>query len=89
MAPQLQTMKPHPEWKPFLITPPVPDHPSTHIVLGWAAAELLIDVLGGKVRYSADSLTLPGVTRKYKGFAGAADEMECRGFMRAFTLCMR
>ena len=22
-------------------TPPVPDHPSTHMVLGWAAAEVL------------------------------------------------
>ena len=28
-------------WRPFLITPPVPDYPSTHTVLGWAAAEVL------------------------------------------------
>jgi hypothetical protein len=32
--------------------------------------EVLIDVLGDKARYRADSLTLPGVTRKYKGFSG-------------------
>jgi hypothetical protein len=31
-------MKPQPEWKPLLISSPVPDHPSTHTVLGWAAA---------------------------------------------------
>jgi len=52
----------------------VPDYPSTHTVLGWAAAEALIDVLGDKVRFSADSLTLPGVTRHFKGFSSAAHE---------------
>ncbi|MDO9002411.1 MAG: vanadium-dependent haloperoxidase [Aquabacterium sp.] len=61
-------------WQPFLVTPPVPDYPSTHTVLGWAAAEVLIDVFGDKVRYSATSLTLPGVTRHYRGFSQAAQE---------------
>jgi PAP2 superfamily protein len=63
-----------PAWKPFLITPPVPDYPSTHTVLGWAAAEVLIELLGDRVRYTADSLTLPGVTRQFKGFSAAAEE---------------
>lgn len=61
-------------WQPFLVTPPVPDYPSTHTVLGWAAAEVLIDLFGDKVRYSATSLTLPGVTRHYRGFSQAAQE---------------
>jgi hypothetical protein len=61
-------------WQPFLITPPVPDYPSTHTVLGWAAAEVLIELLGNKVRYNADSLTLPGVIRHFKGFSAAAEE---------------
>ena len=61
-------------WQPFLITPPVPDYPSTHTVLGWAAAEVLIELLGDKVRYRADSLTLPGVVRHFKGFSAAAEE---------------
>jgi hypothetical protein len=61
-------------WKPFLVTPPVPDYPSTHTVLGWAAAEVLIDILGDRVRYKADSLTLPGVMRPYRGFSAAAEE---------------
>jgi hypothetical protein len=61
-------------WRPFLITPPVPDYPSTHTVLGWAAAEVLIELFGDRVEYAADSLTLPGVTRHYKGFSAAAEE---------------
>jgi hypothetical protein len=63
-----------PSWQPLLITPPVPDYPSTHTVLGWAAAEVLIEILGDRVKYAADSLTLPGVIRHYKGFSAAADE---------------
>lgn len=63
-----------PGWKPFLITPPVPDYPSTHTVLGWAAAEVLIEILGDRMKYAADSLTLPGVTRQFKGFSAAAEE---------------
>jgi membrane-associated phospholipid phosphatase len=66
--------EPDAAWKPFLITPPVPDYPSTHTVLGWAAAEVLIDVFGDSLRYEADSLTLPGVTRSFKGFSAAAEE---------------
>ncbi|MFN0303774.1 MAG: vanadium-dependent haloperoxidase [Burkholderiales bacterium] len=61
-------------WQPFLVTPPVPDYPSTHTVLGWAAAEVLIDLFGDRVRYAMTSLTLPGVTRHYRGFSRAADE---------------
>jgi hypothetical protein len=61
-------------WRPFLVTPPVPDYPSTHTVLGWAAAEVLTETLGSRVSYSTTSLTLPGVTRSYKGFLKAAEE---------------
>jgi hypothetical protein len=63
-----------PTWQAFLVTPPVPDYPSTHTVLGWAAAEVLSELLGDKLRYRATSLTLPGVTREYKSFSAAADE---------------
>jgi hypothetical protein len=61
-------------WQPFLITPPVPDYPSTHTVLGWAAAEVLIELLGDRVPFRADSLTSPGVSREFKGFSAAAEE---------------
>ena len=65
---------PDPTWQPFLVTPPVPDYPSTHTVLGWAAAQVLIELLGDETRFTADSLTLPGVTRRFSGFAAAAEE---------------
>ena len=61
-------------WQPLLVTPPVPDYPSTHTLLGWAAAEVLIDIFGDKQRFSLTSLTLPGVTRHYRGFSQAAQE---------------
>ena len=61
-------------WKPLLITPPVPDYPSTHTVLGWAAAEVLIELFGDRERYELTSLTLPGVTRSYRGFSKPAEE---------------
>jgi hypothetical protein len=65
---------PDPSWQPFLITPPVPDYPSTHTVLGWAAAEVLMELLGDRLRYNVTSLTLPDVTRSYKSFSEAAEE---------------
>jgi hypothetical protein len=65
---------PDANWQPFLITPPVPDYPSTHTVLGWAAAEVLIELFGDKQRFTATSLTLPGVTRGFKRFSDAAEE---------------
>ncbi len=61
-------------WQPFQVTPPVPDYPSTHTVLGWAAAEVLIDLFGDKQHFSLTSLTLPGATRHYRGFSQAARE---------------
>jgi hypothetical protein len=66
--------EPDPAWRPFLVTPPVPDYPSTHTVLGWAAGEVLIEALGNGVSYSTTSLTLPGVTRSFMGFSKAAEE---------------
>lgn len=66
--------EPDAAWKPLLITPPVPDYPSTHTVLGWAAAEVLIELFGDRERYTLTSLTLPGVTRKYRGFSQPALE---------------
>jgi hypothetical protein len=52
----------------------VPDYPSTHTVLGAAAAEVLVQLFGDKMRFSATSVTLPGVTRQFKGFSQAAIE---------------
>jgi hypothetical protein len=61
-------------WQPMLVTPPVPDYPSTHTVLGWAASEVLGELFGDRTPFAATSLTLPGVTRHYRSFAQAAHE---------------
>lgn len=71
--------RPDADWLPLLSTPPffippVPDYPSTHTVLGAAAAEVLIRNFGDHVRFSATSTTLPGVTRRFRGFTEAAVE---------------
>jgi len=58
----------------LLTTPPVPDYPSTHTVLGWAAAEVLIELLGDNVRFTATSLTLPGPSRQFNALSAAAEE---------------
>lgn len=66
--------EPDANWQPFLLTPPVPDYPSTHTLVGAAAAEVLIELFGDRVKYSTTSLTLPGVTRSFRGFSEAAEE---------------
>jgi hypothetical protein len=59
---------------PVFYIPPVPDYPSTHTVLGAAAAEVLIRNFGDRVSFSVTSTTLPGVTRHYRSFTHAAWE---------------
>lgn len=66
--------EPDPAWQPLLVTPPVPDHPSTHTVLGWAAADVLIALFGDAQPFELTSLTLPSVTRRYRGFSAPAEE---------------
>jgi hypothetical protein len=66
--------EPEAGWQPFQVTPPVPDYPSTHSLVGAAAAEVLIDLFGDRIRYETTSSTLPGVTRSFRGFSEAAEE---------------
>ncbi len=68
-----------PTWLPLFsdatyFIPPVPDYPSTHTVLGAAAAEVLTRLLGRHVSFSMTSTSLPGVTRQYNSFKEAALE---------------
>ena len=64
------------QWNTFLNTPAIPDYPSTHSVLGAAAAEIL-------ARFFDDDATpftvtsgapFAGVTRSFEGFSSAARE---------------
>jgi len=66
--------QPDENWSPFLITPPVPDYPSTHTVVGTAAAQVLTHFFGDEIAYSTTSVTAPGVTRHFEGFSDAAVE---------------
>jgi len=59
---------------PPFFTPPLPDYPSTHAVLGAAAAEVLIAFFGDRFPFTATSTTLPGVSRRFRGFSAAAIE---------------
>jgi hypothetical protein len=59
---------------PAFFIPPVPDYPSTHTVLGAAAAEVLIRNFGDRVSFTVVSTTLPGATRQFNSITAAAWE---------------
>jgi len=63
-------------WLPDLDTPPVPDYPSTHTVLGAAAAAVLARYFGtDMVSFSTTSgAPYAGITRKFWSFSEAAQE---------------
>jgi hypothetical protein len=76
--------EPDPGWEPLLWTPPgeplmflippIPDYPSAAADTSAAAAEVLKAHLGHRVAFDATSLTLPGVTRRFRSFTHAAHE---------------
>jgi hypothetical protein len=63
-----------PSWTPYCDTPPVADYPSTHSVLGAAAAAVLARQFGDRTAFSIDSLSLPGTIRSFDSFSQAARE---------------
>jgi hypothetical protein len=68
---------PDASFESFLVTPPVQDYPSTHSVLGAAAAVVLAETLGrDDIRFTFSSTSaLPGnPTRELKSFSEAARE---------------
>jgi len=64
------------EWLSYLWTPPVPDYPSTHTVLGAAAATAMARFFSTDlVSFSMTSgAPYPGITRKFWSFSEAARE---------------
>ncbi len=70
--------QPDEKWMPLaaaaFFTPPVPDYPSTHTVLGAAVAEVLIRNFGDQTQFNVISTTLPGAIRQFKRFSDAAKE---------------
>jgi hypothetical protein len=65
-----------PGWNSYLVTPPVPDWPSTHSVLGAAAAAVLADFFGTDMIAFEMTSGPPygGVTRRFYSFSEAALE---------------
>jgi len=65
-----------PGWLSELWTPPVPDYPSTHTVLGAAAATVLARFFGTDfVSFPMTSgAPYPGITRRFWSFSEAAQE---------------
>lgn len=59
-------------WTPHCATSPVADYPSTHSVLGAAAAEVLARYFGDATPFEIDRLSLPGVVRSFASFSQAA-----------------
>jgi hypothetical protein len=64
------------EWLSFLWTPPVPDYPSTHTVLGAAAATVMARFFNTDLVCFAMTSGQPngGITRKFWSFSEAARE---------------
>jgi membrane-associated phospholipid phosphatase len=71
-------------WLSYLPNPPVPDYPSTHTVLGAAAATVLAQVFGSDlVSFSMTSGDpYPNITRRFWSFSQAARE---NGASRVFA----
>ncbi len=65
-----------PGWSSFLITPQIPDYPSTHSVLGAAAAEVLSRFVGTDLVSFTTTSGAPfaGITRSFTSFSQAALE---------------
>ena len=63
-------------WEPLLNTPPVQDYPSTHSILGSAAATVLNGLVGNNTGFTMTSTSaLPeGSTRSFVNFSQAAIE---------------
>jgi hypothetical protein len=65
-----------PSWSSFRITPNMPDFPSTHSVLGAAAADVLARFFDDDdISFTTTSGNpFPGITRSFSSFSQAAQE---------------
>jgi hypothetical protein len=63
-------------WEPLMGTPPIHDYPSTHSVLGSAAATILTGVLGNNTGFTMTSTSAEpaGYSRSFESFEQAALE---------------
>jgi hypothetical protein len=66
---------PDPTWSSFIVTPPFPDYVSGHSTFSGAGATVLAMFYGtDDISFTTGSDFLPGVTRSFTSFSGAAME---------------
>jgi membrane-associated phospholipid phosphatase len=71
-----------PTWAPLAVTAPDPSYPGAHSAISEAAATVLTAFYGGHQRLVVSSDGMPGVTRSFSSFQGAANEA---GLSRIFA----
>jgi hypothetical protein len=64
-----------PSWMPLLTTPPYPSYASGLLTVSSAAATVLASAFGDRTRFTVRSDTLLGVTRSFRSFSAALDEL--------------
>jgi Bacterial Ig-like domain/PAP2 superfamily len=63
-----------PNWQPLIDTPPFPEYVSGHSTFSAAAASVLGKTFGDNFQFQSGSVTLPGTSRSFTSFTGAAAE---------------
>jgi len=63
-------------WTPLFATPPHPDYPSGHSCISSAATTVLSDEFGARTRFSMTSDGLLGVSRSFRSFPAALEEVK-------------
>jgi hypothetical protein len=71
-----------PTWTPLAVTAPDPSYPGAHSTFSEAAATVLIAFYGKTQQLAVTSDAVPGVTRNFSSFRGAANEA---GLSRIFA----
>jgi hypothetical protein len=67
---------PDPSWAPLFATPAHPEYPSGHSCVSGAATAVLADRFGERTRFSVQSDTMLGVTRSYRSFSSALEDVK-------------
>ena len=63
-------------WTTLFATPAHPEYPSGHSCISGAAGAILADRFGDRTHFTVDSDTMLGVTRSFKSFSDALDEIK-------------
>lgn len=63
-------------WTPLFATPGFPEYPSGHSCVSGAAATILAHEFGERTHFTIDSDVLLGVTRSFRSFSAALDDVQ-------------